>query len=232
MVSIGKCLTKVNMFIQVNSARSSHLMASAAGPLTLRGTVSSVLKSSFSWCRNVVAKQHSHRLSSPAAYPTVTAVSACSVDSTVRFQSTDSKTKMVKSYEPPSPYKKPGPRRYGYETKIITGGTLPRVEHSRHNLPFPIYEPKDFWTRKKALFGQNDYIDILGDGDIHPADLIAGPAWLIGFRGNELQRLVRRMHFQGHKMKWMYPTKYHQMRKRIWFLYKKYNQKRPRGMGA
>lgn len=68
--------------------------------------------------------------------------------------------------------------------------------------------------------------DILGDGDIHPVELITGPKWLTGFKGNELQRLVRRAKFQGHKMKHLYPTKYHQMWKRIRFLNKKYNMKR------
>lgn len=73
--------------------------------------------------------------------------------------------------------------------------------------------------------------DILGDGSVKPADLVRGPDWLIGFKGNELQRLTRRVKFHGEKLKTLYPAKYHNIQKRIFFLYKKYNKKRGKRVG-
>lgn len=143
----------------------------------------------------------------------------------------DSKAK-VKSYDPPSPYRTPGPRRYGYESKFFTGGLLPRGEELEPLRSLPRYKVVDKWGKKRALFGQNDYIDILGDGSVKPVDLIHGPDWLIGFKGNELQRLVRRVNFHGDKLKLLYPHKYHNIQKRIFFLYKKYNIKRGKRVGS
>ncbi|KAL3862622.1 hypothetical protein ACJMK2_008577 [Sinanodonta woodiana] len=124
----------------------------------------------------------------------------------------------------PSPYKKKAPRRYGYENKLFGGGLLPRLEEPLKRLK--PYKPKDSWSKDRALFGQNDYIDILGDGSVVPKDLIKGPRWLLGWRGNELQRLLRKMKTVGYLMKDIYPTYYHNNWKRIRFLYKKYNIKR------
>lgn len=39
-----------------------------------------------------------------------------------RPQNEKSEKKTKVSYDPPSPYRVPGPRRYGYETKYFTGG--------------------------------------------------------------------------------------------------------------
>ncbi|KAK7093991.1 large ribosomal subunit protein mL51-like [Littorina saxatilis] len=139
----------------------------------------------------------------------------------------DNENARKKGYETPSPYRIPGPRRYGYEPRFYTGGALPRgLDAPLKTLPS--YKVKDSWNRKRALFGQNDYIDILGDGSIKPADLIRGPDWLIGFKGNELQRLKRRLMFHGERLRHLYPAKYNNIQKRIFFLYKKYNQKRGR----
>ncbi|XP_067658148.1 large ribosomal subunit protein mL51-like [Haliotis asinina] len=135
-----------------------------------------------------------------------------------------SDSRQTTDYSPPSPYRNPGPRRYGYVPKMFAGGVLPR--YGRKPLPIPTYKQPDNWSTKKALFGQNDYIDILGSGHVHPVDLMRGPEWLIGFNGNELQRLTRRLRFQGNKLRTYYPTKYFQIRKRISFLYKKYNNHR------
>ena len=70
-------------------------------------------------------------------------------------------------------------------------GLLPRPDPKIDStpLPMPEFKDKNSWSVKKSTFGQNDYIDILGDGDICPVDLIRGPPWLIGFKGNELQRI-------------------------------------------
>lgn len=137
-----------------------------------------------------------------------------------------------KSYEPPSPYKNPGPNRYGYSPGYFTGGLLPRVNDEKPIRSLPKYKPKDSWDKKHALFGQNDYIDILGDGSLTPIDMIKGPPWLIGFSGNELQRLARRLKFQGEKLAHWYPAKYHRIKKRVFFLYKKYNKRRGKRAGG
>ncbi|CAG5119386.1 unnamed protein product, partial [Candidula unifasciata] len=124
----------------------------------------------------------------------------------------------------PSPYKTPGPRRYGHVITYEKGGLLPRDGIPIRNLPQ--YRPKDTWTKKEALFGQNDYIDILGDGDVHPVDLLTGPRWLIAFKANERDRLIRKMEWEGPRLKTFYPTEYNRIEKRIRFLTKLYNLKR------
>lgn len=141
-------------------------------------------------------------------------------------QNYSNSVKPVNEYESPSPYKIPKPKKYGYTTKYFTGGLIPRVKTNRQIKSLPTYKPNNSWSKEKALFGQNDYIDILDDGNIHPKDLIRGPPWLIGFRGNELQRLSRRMRYEGEKLHYLYPTKFHKIQKRIRWLYRFYNQDR------
>ena len=92
-------------------------------------------------------------------------------------------------------------------------------------IPMPIFKDKKPWSEKKATFGQNDYIDILGDGSINPVDLINGPKWLVGFRGNELQRLSRQLKIEGRDIKARNPNKFHEINKRIKYLMWRYNHK-------
>ncbi|XP_029651164.1 39S ribosomal protein L51, mitochondrial [Octopus sinensis] len=123
-------------------------------------------------------------------------------------------------------YKSPRRKRYGYETKYFTGGLLPRPDTDNPLRSLKAYKVPENWVKKKALFGQNDYIDILGDGKVTPKDLIQGPPWLKGFKGNEMQRLIRQIKYEGHHLRFYYPTKHHKLRKRIKYLYKFYNHRR------
>jgi len=78
-------------------------------------------------------------------------------------------------------------------------GSLPRIEGGRA-IPQPAYVPKKNWAEPKAIFGQNDYIDILGpDPTVNPIKFQTGiPLWLKGFKGNEYQvrPIHNLMHFQ------------------------------------
>jgi large subunit ribosomal protein L51 len=110
---------------------------------------------------------------------------------------------------------------------LIHEGLLPRPDPKLDDtpLPMPSFVDKKSWSVKKATFGQNDYIDILGDGSVSPVDLIQGPKWLIGFKGNELQRLTRQMKFEGKDLRAKNQNKFHDMNKRIKYLLWRYNHK-------
>jgi len=132
-------------------------------------------------------------------------------------------------YETPSPYKARRGNRRIHNPKIHTGGVLPRPEGQLADrvLPMPVWNSAktDQWTKKKALFGQNDYIDILGDGTIHPWELIRAPGWLKGYSGNELQRISRQLAVEGSFLRETFPSKYHQLTKQLFFLYKRFNRR-------
>lgn len=134
-------------------------------------------------------------------------------------------------YQPKSPFKISTPRSYGYHENMFKGGLLPRDDKPFRSMTK--YKPKDRWDEKHALFGQNDYIDILGDGDIHPADLQKGPSWLIGQKDrSELHRLLRRLRFDGEKLRETFPSKHHDMNKRVRYLYRRYNKRRSHRLGG
>ncbi|KAF1659681.1 39S ribosomal protein L51, mitochondrial, partial [Aptenodytes patagonicus] len=79
----------------------------------------------------------------------------------------------------------------------------------------------DRWTKKRALFGVYDNVGILGGFQIHPKNLIVGPKWLQGWRGNELQRCIRKKQVVGDRM---FLEDYHKLNKRIRYLYRRFNR--------
>ncbi|PAA52562.1 hypothetical protein BOX15_Mlig028470g2, partial [Macrostomum lignano] len=89
------------------------------------------------------------------------------------------------------------------------GGLLPRLKDPRHEAPvvMPPYQPIDDWHPKQALFGQNDYIDILGEGEVTPKDLYVGPNYTRLSRGSEFLRNFRRLSVQDEYMKEFMPTR-------------------------
>lgn len=133
------------------------------------------------------------------------------------------------TFDTPSPYKPTKGIRRFYEYKYHRGGVLPRPEGKWEDTPLPMPEwshaKMDNWTKKKALFGQNDYIDILGDGTVHPWQLIRAPIWLKGYGGNELQRTARQLAMQGRFLREMLPSKYHTLTKNLNYQYKKLNRR-------
>ena len=109
----------------------------------------------------------------------------------------------------------------------MTEGLLPRPDPKLNDtpLPMPDYKDRNTWSLKKSTFGQNDYVDILGDSTLKPVDLIRGPKWLIGFKGNELQRITRQLRFTGKELKAKNPSKFHDINKRIAYLTWRFNHK-------
>ncbi|CAH8481535.1 unnamed protein product [Schistosoma turkestanicum] len=89
-------------------------------------------------------------------------------------------------------YMQPKPINIRYNPRMYGGGLLPRLTETDQQVVLPEHKPRDFWSPHRAYFGQNDYIDILGDGKINPRDFYTGPPWALGVR-NEYQRVCSRL---------------------------------------
>jgi len=72
--------------------------------------------------------------------------------------------------------------KYGYEDRVKQSGALPRISEDEERWDNrEVYAPENPWALKRAIFGQNDYIDILGeDPDMfRPSELnYEQPEWL------------------------------------------------------
>jgi hypothetical protein len=106
----------------------------------------------------------------------------------------------------------------------IRSGLMPRLNDQSNEVKSARVvgkRPNDFHP-KKALFGQNDYIDILGNGSIKPHELLREmPWWLRGFKeGEELHMLQRMQVVKEESWRWNRPQKWKEIQSRIDFLYK------------
>lgn len=78
----------------------------------------------------------------------------------------------------------------------------------------------DPWHKREARFGENDYIDILGESQDHPITYRTEiPWWLRGWRGSEMSMLQRQAHAEIH-MKVKRPETWHYLQKRINYLHR------------
>ena len=105
---------------------------------------------------------------------------------------------------------------------------LPRIPDCKTPVARPEYKESKTWSDEQARFGQNDYIDILGDGSLHPALLqFHTPGWLRGFpgqhRANELVKLIHYRNLYKEKLQANSPRRWHELQKRIKYLLMQHN---------
>ncbi|KAH7722844.1 Protein MRPL-51 [Aphelenchoides avenae] len=123
----------------------------------------------------------------------------------------------------------------GYVHRFHRNGIdpLPRIADCRE----PVYtgrtkfRKREPWSEGAARFGENDYIDLLGDGSLHPAQLqYHTPRWLRGFpgqhRANELVKLIHYRNLYKDKLQQNMPRRWHELCKRINYLLQYHNYRK------
>jgi len=72
--------------------------------------------------------------------------------------------------------------KYGYKDQVKRSGALPRISEDEERWDARrVFTPENPWAQKRALFGQNDYIDILGEDPdaLRPSEVnYEQPEWL------------------------------------------------------
>uniref|UniRef100_A0AC35FHW1 Large ribosomal subunit protein mL51 n=1 Tax=Panagrolaimus sp. PS1159 TaxID=55785 RepID=A0AC35FHW1_9BILA len=108
---------------------------------------------------------------------------------------------------------------------------LPRIADCKEPVARPKFKIRESWAQHQARFGENDYIDLLGNGSVHPAQLqYHVPRWLRGFpgqhRANELIKLIHYRNLHKEKMQANAPHQWHQLCKRIKYLLQYHNYRK------
>ena len=114
----------------------------------------------------------------------------------------------------------------GYDAEYYKGGPKPRFndEEKKHMHEYMTKNaPFDEWDEKAATFGQNDYIDILGDGNLSIRELnVDAPVYLRGWGYNgdrweetQFHHVMRRLHFEEEYLLNLRPTKWWELRKEM-----------------
>ncbi|XP_023339558.1 39S ribosomal protein L51, mitochondrial [Eurytemora carolleeae] len=110
--------------------------------------------------------------------------------------------------------------RWGYNDNVKQQGPLPRLKNDSDRISqVPVYTPKLSWAEHRALAGQNDYIDILGNEEIHPRDILYNvPKYLRDSHKEEkhVQMAIRRKQFlENTPFPKQYPRKWENWCKQI-----------------
>jgi len=104
---------------------------------------------------------------------------------------------------------------YGYNDSVKRSGALPRISEDDERWDHrPVYTPENPWAQKRALFGQNDYIDILGEDPdaFRPSEVnYEQPEWMreISVKNTAYQSLL-------HKKRLLEETDYPETHPKTW----------------